>query len=165
MSYIEFNETREVKFRRLEGEYFVCDFEWQKAKKVKKIVNVNGKNEIKNVTYHPVEKEAKIKLDINNQQLKEKAILLKKGDIISICYRISAWVDEYDISKWKIIDILDEIDLLEISNKHALIKCQVPMKESLIQPKQRKFSKNDRIEELEEENRKLKLEIENLKKA
>ena len=47
MTFKEVKEIRKVTFRKLEGDYFVCDIEWQKAKRVKRRVNINGKLELK----------------------------------------------------------------------------------------------------------------------
>lgn len=165
MIFKEIKQIRKVTFRKLEGDYFVCDIEWQKAKRVKRRVNINGKLELKLVTDHPVTKNAKIKLDVANTKLLEKANMLINRDIIYISYNIPACVEEYDIDKWTIVDILDEIDLLEINNRNALFQCKVPVKEKLIQPtrKKTKSKKDIKINELEEENAELRLQIQRFK--
>lgn len=162
MTFIEIKESREITFKGLENNYLICDIEWAKAKRVKRMVDVDGELKLKTVTDHPLEKGAKIKLDISNPELLEKANLLVDGDIITISYRIPANVDQYDTDTWEIIDILDDIDLLEISNKHCLIPDEIPKKENKIQPKRtakKKNKKDIKIAELEQENAQLRLRI------
>lgn len=172
----EFIERRQVKFKGLEGDCLICDIEWAKPKRVKRIMEVDGNQVFKTVTERLISKNARIKLDINNHKLLEKIKSLKKNKKIYIEARIPANIDRQDTVKWELQNILDEIDLLELSNKNCLIQCEIPSRDELKEKnasyKPKKKSKKDikiaELEEkaikLEEENSQLKLQFQLLQK-
>lgn len=159
-------DRKEITFRSLEGANLICDFEWQKPTWEKVLVEEEGKEVIKRRKVPHTEENAKIKIDTRNRELLEKANMLIDGDIVNMYIYIPKNANYRDTNKWLIVDLSDEIDLLEKSNNNSLIKCDVPQKEAIIEPKRKatkktnKVSKkNKRIAELEEENAQLKLQI------
>lgn len=159
-------DRKEITFKSLEGANLICDFEWQKPTWEKVLVEEEGKEVIKRRKVPHIEENAKIKIDTRNRELLEKANMLVDGDIVNMYFYIPKSANYRDTDKWLIVDLSDEIDLLEKSNKSCLIKCHVPEKEAIIEPKRKatkktnKVSKkNKRIAELEEENAQLKLQI------
>lgn len=159
-------DRKEITFKSLEGANLICDFEWQKPTWEKVLVEEEGKEVIKRRKVPHTEENAKIKIDTRNRELLEKANMLIDGDIVNMYIYIPKNANYRDTDKWLIVDLSDEIDLLEKSNKSCLIKCHVPEKEAIIEPKRKatkktnKVSKkNKRIAELEEENAQLKLQI------
>ena len=183
MVFIDVDRIREITFQGKEDDYIICDFEWSKPKKIE--VKIKGK--LKSTTYHPVAKMAKIKLDMSNPTLLEKVNMLTKRDVVYMKYHIKAGDYDEDISAWTVIDIFDDIDKLDDSNKSHIfdskvLEDKIPKKDKLIQPRKKadkKLSKQEekievleaKITELETENievkvknRKLTLEVQNLKK-
>lgn len=159
-------DRKEITFRSLEGANLICDFEWQKPTWEKVLVEEEGKEVIKRRKVPHTEENAKIKIDTRNRELLEKANMLIDGDIVNMYIYIPKNANYRDTDKWLIVDLSDEIDLLEMSNQSCLIKCDVPEKKAIIEPKRKatkktnKVSKkNKRIAELEEENAQLKLQI------
>lgn len=157
---------KEITFKGLEGENLICDFEWRKPQMVKMLVEKDGHIVPKRKKIHFVEENAKIKMDTSNKELLEKANMLVNRDIVNMYFYIPKSANYYDTDKWIILDLSDEIDLLEISNQNCLIKCDVPEKEAIIEPKRKatkktnRVSKKDkRIAELEEEIAMLKLQL------
>lgn len=159
-------DRKEITFRSLEGANLICDFEWQKPTWEKVLVEEEGKEVIKRRKVPHTEENAKIKIDTRNRELLEKANMLIDGDIVNMYIYIPKNANYRDTDKWLIVDLSDEIDLLGMSNQSCLIKCDVPEKKAIIEPKRKatkktnKVSKkNKRIAELEEENAQLKLQI------
>lgn len=159
-------DRKEITFRSLEGANLICDFEWQKPTWEKVLVEEEGKEVIKRRKVPHIEENAKIKIDTTNKELLEKANMLVDKDIVNMYIYIPKNANYRDTNKWLIVDLSDEIDLLEKSNKSCLIKCDVPKKEALIEPKRKatkktnKVSKKDkRIAELEEEITMLRLQL------
>lgn len=163
-------DRKEITFKSLEGANLICDFEWQKPTWEKVLVEEEGKEVIKRRKVPHIEENAKIKIDTRNRELLEKANMLVDGDIVNMYFYIPKSANYRDTDKWLIVDLSDEIDLLEKSNKSCLIKCHVPEKEAIIEPKRKstkktnKVSKKDKkiaelekkITELEKENAQLK---------
>lgn len=129
--------TRHVPFKGLEGDYFICDIEWEKASKVKKWEEVNGKMKLKSVTHHPIDKDVRLKLDTTNSKLLEKIDTFAKGEVVRISYRVYGR-REYEIDTWEIIDVLDEIDLAELSNQNCLITTDVEVVRKRVEEKRAK---------------------------
>ena len=159
-------DRKEITFKGLEGANLICDFKWQEPTWEKVLVEEEGKEVIKRRKVPHTEENAKIKIDTRNRELLEKANMLVDGDIVNMYFYIPKNANYRDTDKWLIVDLSDEIDLLEKSNKSCLIKCDVPKKEALIEPKRKatkktnKVSKKDkRIAELEEENANLRLQL------
>lgn len=159
-------DRKEITFKSLEGANLICDFEWQKPTWEKVLVEEGGKEVIKRRKVPHIEENAKIKIDTRNRELLGKANMLVDGDIVNMYIYIPKNANYRDIEKWLIVDISDEIDLLEKSNQNCLIKCDVPEKKAIIEPKRKatkktnKVSKKDkRIAELEEENAMLRLQL------
>lgn len=159
-------DRKEITFKSLEGANLICDFEWQKPTWEKVLVEEGGKEVIKRRKVPHIEENAKIKIDTRNRELLGKANMLVDGDIVNMYIYIPKNANYHDTDKWLIVDLSDEIDLLEKSNKSCLIKCHVPEKEAIIEPKRKatkktnRVSKKDkRIAELEEEIAMLKLQL------
>ncbi len=159
-------DRKEITFKSLEGANLICDFEWQKPTWEKVLVEEEGKEVIKRRKVPHTEKNAKIKMDTSNKELVEKANMLVDGDIVNMYIYIPKNANYRDTDKWLVVDLSDEIDLLEISNQNCLIKCDVPEKEAIIEPKRkatkktnRASKKDKRIAELEEEIAMLKLQL------
>lgn len=162
----DFIDRKEIIFRGLEGANLICDFEWEKPKMLPTLIEEGGQTVIRKRKHHFIEENAKIKIDTTNKELLEKANMLVDGDIVNMYFYIPKNANYRDTHKWLIVDLSDEIDLLEMSNQNCLIKCDVPEKEALIEPKRKgtkktnKVSKkNKRIAELEEEIAMLRLEL------
>lgn len=162
-------DRKEITFKSLEGANLICDFEWQKPKMLPTLIEEGGQTVIRKRKHHFTAENVKIKMDTNNKELIEKANMLVKEDKVYMCFHIPKNANYRDTDKWLIVDLSDEIDLLEMSNQNCLIKCDVPEKEALIEPKRKstkktnKVSKNDkRIAELEEENAMLRLQLQML---
>lgn len=169
MYFTESIEIKEVTFRGLDGNNFICDIEWEKPKREKRLVEVDGTSVLKTVTCYSIDKDVKIKLDTSNSNLLEKVSLLRNRDIIYIKFRIPKNSYRYKTDDWEIIDVLDDLNLLEYSEQYCLIKGDIPKRERIIQPrrktKDKKSSKKDiKIAELEEENAQLKSQIQLLQK-
>ena len=159
-------DRKEITFKSLEGANLICDFEWQKPTWEKVLVKEEGKEVIKRRKVPHIEENAKIKIDTRNRELLEKANMLVDEDIVNMYIYIPKNANYRDTNKWLIVDLSDEIDLLEKSNQNCLIKCDVPEKKAIIEPKRKatkktnKVSKKDkRIAELEEENAMLRLQL------
>lgn len=166
MTFVAIIDRKEITFKGLEGANLICDFEWEKPTWEKVLVEEEGKEVIKRRKVPHTEENAKIKIDTRNRELLEKANMLIDGDIVNMYIYIPKNANYRDTDKWLIVDLSDEIDLLEMSNQSCLIKCDVPEKKAIIEPKRKatkktnKVSKkNKRIAELEEENAQLKLQI------
>lgn len=169
MTFSKIIDTKEITVKGVEGANLICDFEWEKPKMLPTLIEEEGKTVIRKRKHRFPAKNKKIKMDTTNKELLEKANMLVDGDIVNMYFYIPKDVDYRDTDKWIILDLSDEIDLLEKSNQNCLIKCDVPEKEAIIEPKRKptkktnKVSKNDkRIAELEEENAMLRLQLQML---
>lgn len=159
-------DRKEITFKGLEGANLICDFEWRKTETHKWYEKVNGKLVRRQKTIPPLIREEKIKLDITNKKLIEKANMLVDKDIVNMYIYIPKNANYRDTNKWLIVDLSDEIDLLEKSNQNCLIKCDVPEKEAIIEPKRKatkgrkKVSEKDKmIAELKEKIAMLELQL------
>ncbi len=169
MYFKETIEIKEVTFRGFDGNNFICDIEWEKPKREKRLVEVDGTSVLKTVTCYSEDKDVKIKMDTSNPNLLEKVRELKNRDIIYIQFRIPKNSYRYKTEDWEILDVLDDLDLLEISEQNCLIKGDIPKRERIIQPRRKTKDKNPskkdiKIAKLEEENTQLKSQIQLLQK-
>ena len=166
MTFTKILDKKEITFKSLEGANLICDFEWEKPKMLPTLIEEEGQTVIRKRKHHFTAENVKIKMDTTNKELLEKANMLVDGDIVNMYFYIPKNVDYRDTDKWIIVELSDEIDLLEKSNQNCLIKCNVPEKEALIEPKRKgtkktnKVSKKDKIiAELKEENAMLRLQL------
>lgn len=166
MGFTQIIDRKEITVKGLEGANLICDFEWEKPRMVKMLVEEEGKTVIRKRKHHFTAENVKIKMDTSNKELLEKANMLVKEDKVYMYFYIPKNANYRDTDKWLIVDLSDEIDLLEMSNQNCLIKCDVPEKKAIIEPKRKatkktnRVSKEDkRIAELEEEIAMLKLQL------
>lgn len=170
MGFTQIIDKKEITIKGVEEENLICDFEWEKPKMLPTPVEEGGRIVIRRRKHYFSANNVKIKMDTSNKELIEKANMLVDGDIVNMSFHIPQNANYYDTDKWLILDLSDEIDLLEISNRNCLMTCDVPEKENIIEPKRKvtkkvnRVSKKDkRIAELEEENTQLKEENAQLK--
>lgn len=166
MTFVAIIDRKEITFKGLEGANLICDFEWEKPKMLPTPVEEGGRIVIRRRKHYFPANNVKIKMDTSNKELVEKANMLVDGDIVNMYIYIPKNANYRDTDKWLIVALSDEIDLLEMSNQNCLIKCDVPEKKALIEPKRKatkktnRVSKKDkRIAELEEENAMLRLQL------
>lgn len=152
-------DRKEITFRGLEGENLICDFEWEKPRMVKMLVEEEGKIVVKRKKQHFTAENVKIKIDTTNKELLEKATILVDGDIVNMYFHIPKNANYYDTDSWLIVELSDEIDLLEKNNQNCLIKCDVPKKEAIIEPKRKSTKKTNRISKKDKIIAELKEEI------
>lgn len=161
MLFREINEIREVTFKGLEDNYFICEIILG-SPRTRRINNVR-------VTQKYGEANAKLKIPENNIELLSKVKAIRKNRKVIIRYRIPKGVSYYarDCLGWELIDILDEIDLLELSNKKTLIPSEIPKRENKVKKKSSKDiiieERDRRIAELEEQIQMLQEKLQNIK--
>lgn len=165
MGFTKIIDRKEITVKGVEGANLICDFEWEEPRMVKMLVEEKGQTVIRKRKHHFTAENVKIKMDTTNKELLEKANMLVDGDIVDMYFHIPKNANYRDTDKWLIVDLSDEIDLLEKNNQNCLLKCDVPQKEAIIEPKRKatkktkKISKDKRIAELEEENANLRLQL------
>lgn len=164
MNLIERDNRAEVTFKKIEGDNLIVDIKVCEPYFRKCLELVDGEEKIVRRKFNGIVENNIIFLDKSNSLLLEKVNQLKEGDIVYLEYHIKKGVDSYNTENWQLLNILDEIDMIELSNKNCLFTQPVPERENIIQPrrisKNKKTSKKDiKIATLEEENAQLKLQV------
>lgn len=135
MGFVDIHDIKKVSFKKLENNHIICDLEWYKPKKIKEWVESEKK--FKMVTFHPMELDSELKLDMSNPKLLEKVKELSPKDEVYVRYLVPKGVDVYNFKEWIVVDIFDEIDLLEykikIQNKNCLFS--IPSEEEQLEQK------------------------------
>ena len=156
----ELKEFIEARFKKIEGDYIVCDLKLGNSIKRKQMVD--GK--LKTITDKNIMEDVKIKLDLNNKDMIKKTKILKYKEKITLIFIRPPRIHHFDAKTYKLIEVLDEFDLLERRNRNALIKTHIPTREEFYRNKSISWKKNIKINELELENSQLKLQIQKLEK-
>lgn len=116
-------------FKKRIDNYIICDVIMGGSKYVtvpKELRETVGKSRIKQT--HG-EGNAKLKLDTNNVKLMEKVKRLKRNQKIYIRVIYPRVGGYFHTDTWKVIEIFDEYDVLEMSNRNCLFSSEIPQKE------------------------------------
>lgn len=140
-------------FKKAIDNYIICDVIMGNSQYITvpvELRSVLNKTKIKQTHGEP---DAKLKVDTNNIKLMEKVKKLKSKQKIYIRVNYPRRGGYFDTDTWKVIEIFDDKDLLEMSNKNCLFPNETPqndkLQEALKKPK-KQYKKDIRITELEE---------------
>lgn len=176
-TFIGMTSIREVTIKGIEGDHLFVDIKVCNPYFERRIEIIDGEEKLVKRKNNGISENNPILLDISNANLLEKVNLLEEGDIVYLKYHIEEGVDSYNTEKWKLLDILDDIDMLELSNENCLFTQPIPERKSIIQPrrkgknktnsKEKKLSKkdkeiaelNEKVVVLEGENAQLKSQL------
>lgn len=164
MGFTQIIDRKKITAKGLEGQNLICDVELEKPKMLPTLVEEGGRTVIRRRKHTFIKENAKIKMDTTNKELLEKANMLVDGDIVDMYFHIPKNADYYDTDKWLIVELSDEIDLLEKSNQNCLLKCDVPEKEAIIEPKRKATKKTNKVSNKDKKIAELEKKITELEK-
>ena len=144
--------------------YIICDVYMGGAQYVNvpsELVLTLGKKRIKQ--YYG-EEDAKIKLDTNNVKLIEKVKKLKSNQkfYVEVSYPISG--GRYNIDRWKVIEIYDTLPEPKKNYLFSSTELPNPKVKKVSEKPKKQYKKDIKIAELEEENARLKSQVQLLQK-
>lgn len=156
-------------FKKAIDNYIICDVIMGNSRYITvpaELRSVLNKSRIKQT---PGEADAKLKVDTNNIKLMEKVKKLKSKQKIHIRVKYPRRGGYFNINTWEVIEIFDDNDLLELSNKTGLFPSEIPQiyrpQETLEKPK-KQYKKDieiaelkEKVVELEKENAQLKSQL------
>lgn len=152
-------------FKKVEGDYIICDIKVGKPSRKKQLVH--GK--VKTVTDKNMIENAKVKLDLNNDNLLKKVKKLKNKEEVTLKFIRPMREYYFNSENYNLIDVLDRFDLNELRNRNSLFQTPCITREEYEKRNLKKKTKTEtiaekesKINELEIENAKLKLKIQEL---
>lgn len=159
-------DTKEIKFKSIEGDFFIFDIEiyppeWRKIKEI-----INGEEKIVRRKIPRIIENAKVKLGENKAEIIKKVNTFNKHDIMYLRYCIPKGGDNWAPETWKLLNVWNEEDRWEYNYKYqnTLFDDEfIPRYKNKITKTTKAPSKKDlRIKNLENENANLKLQIQEL---
>lgn len=151
-------------FKETIDDYIICDVYMGGAQYVNvpsELVLTLGKKRIKQ--YYG-EEDAKIKLDTNNAKLIEKVKKLKSNQkfYVEVSYPRSGGY--YNVDTWKVVEIYDTLPETKRSYLFPSTQLSKPKVQELSEKTKKQYKKDIKIAELEEENARLKSQVQLLQK-
>ena len=111
-------DTKEIKFKSIEGDFFIFDIEiyppeWRKIKEI-----INGEEKIVRRKIPRIIENAKVKLGENKAEIIKKVNTFNKHDIMYLRYCIPKGGDNWAPETWKLLNVWNEEDRWEYNYKY-----------------------------------------------